>query len=93
MRRIFTHAAIYFLLNVEAQKMPITPKPLEIQIREATFLLNNNAPLQFYKNNADVVRAVNFFNYCLENIYEHSKGKRISFKIGTNLNLGNEGYS
>lgn len=96
-RLIYFVVLIFLAAPVFAQDIAIIPKPSEYSVKEGSLTINSTCTLIFDESNNEVSRIATFFNDYLHNMYgfklsENDKGKSVSFKLISKLDLGKEGY-
>lgn len=89
-----------FLLPLQlcAQKSNIIPQPVNIQLREGNFVIDNNTSLKINPANKDLKAAAGYFSSYIKNIsgknlpLNSKKTKSIEFKVVKTEGIGDEGY-
>ena len=96
--KLFALLAVAFPLGLAAQSLSIIPQPVSMQVKEGSFVIDNNTALHFNAANKELGAAADFFSMAVRNISgialssNAKKSKTVSLQLAQTEGIGDEGY-
>ena len=99
MKKIILIASLLFSMLLQAQQaVHIIPQPLSLEMKEGSFVIDNNTSVKIPKKDKATADVVHFFTEYVKRVTGFSlktnqpKGKAIAFSIEKIKEIGDEGY-
>ena len=97
-KKFFALSFALLPLLLIAQPVSIIPQPVDLQVKEGSFVIDNNTALHFNAASKELKAAADFFSTAIKDISglalssNAKKGKTITLQLAKTAGIGDEGY-